>query len=531
MLYEPGGGCQKPFTQTTPIPIMTPQLQGTSFIGNTRGQGTEPCGQAINPATNEKLEPAYQTTTPGEISRALELAAKAFPIYSALSGLERAAFLRAIATQIEARTEELVTRAPLETGLPEARIRGEAGRTIGQLRLFAGLVENDAWADPRIERAEPDRQPVPKPDIRSMQVPLGPVAVFCAGNFPLAFSVAGGDTASALAAGCPVIVIAHHSHPGTAEIVGSAVIEAAQSTGMPEGVFSLLYGGGRRVGTTVVESPDIQAVGFTGSRAGGTALMKAAAARPQPIPVYAEMSAVNPVVILPSALTNAKAVAEGFFGSLTLGCGQFCTNPGLVFLPAVGSTSFLDILRSQIEAATPSVMLNPGIASAYADATTAVASQKEVSVIARAADSSTPNTATPMVMTVSAADFAANPELQQEMFGPACLVVLGDSAATATALDALEGQLTASIFGSAGEIAAETAILARLRAICGRLVFNGFPTGVDVCSSMVHGGPFPATSDGRSTSVGTMAIHRFCRPVCWQGAPASLLPAALRDPS
>lgn len=508
---------------------MTHPLFGTSFIGNARGQGMDSCGQAINPATDEKLKPVYQAAGGDEVARALALAEKAFPDYSAVPGPERAAFLRAIASGVEARIEDLVARTPLETGLPEARIRGEAGRTMGQLRMFAGLVENDDWADPRIERAEPDRQPVPKPDLRSMQVPLGPVAVFCASNFPLAFSVAGGDTASALAAGCPVIVIAHHSHPGTAEIIASAIIEAAQATGMPEGVFSLLYGGGRRVGAVVVESPVIRAVGFTGSRAGGTALMKLAAARPVPIPVFAEMSAVNPVVFLRSALADAQSAAEAFFGSLTLGCGQFCTNPGLIFLPADGSAPFLEALAAQIKAATPAVMLNPGIAAAYDDATAAVAAQPGVTTLARAADADAPNAASAAAFTVSAADFTINPALQQEMFGPACLIVLGDSAATAAALDVLEGQLTASIFGSTGDIVENAAILSRLRKISGRLIFNGYPTGVDVCSSMVHGGPFPATSDGRSTSVGTMAIHRFCRPVCWQNTPAALLPTALRD--
>jgi len=508
---------------------MTTPLQGRSFIGFTRGKGSEPCGQAINPATNEKLEPVYHSATPDEIAQALGLAAKAFPVFSVKSGAERAVFLRAIASGIEARVEILVARTPLETGLPEPRIRGEAGRTIGQLRMFASLIENDAWADPRIERADPDRQPLPKPDLRSMQIPLGPVAVFCASNFPLAFSVAGGDSASALAAGCPVIVIAHHSHPGSAEIVAAAVIEAAQATGMPEGVFSVLYGGGRKVGAAVVSSPVIQAVGFTGSRAGGTALMKTAAARPQPIPVYAEMSAVNPVVMLPSAFADPSALANSYFGSLTMGCGQFCTNPGLLFLPVAESEAFLNTLRPQIEAAIPSVMLNSSIAAAYAEATAAVAAQPGVSVIARAAGSATPNAAPPMVMAVSTAAFASNPELQQEMFGPACLIVIGDSAATLSALDALEGQLTASIFGSAEEIASESAIVKRLRSLCGRLIFNAYPTGVEVCSSMVHGGPFPATSDGRSTSVGTMAIHRFCRAACWQNAPAALLPPALRD--
>jgi len=508
---------------------MNTPLLGKSFIGFSRGQGSDPCGQAINPATNGKLDPVYHSATADEVARALDLAAAAFAAYAAKSGAERAEFLRAIAAGIESRIEDLVARTPLESALPEPRVRGEAGRTIGQLRMFASLVETDAWADPRIERAEPGRQPLPKPDLRSMQVPLGPVAVFCASNFPLAFSVAGGDTASALAAGCPVIVVAHHAHPGSAEIVATAVIEAAQATGMPEGVFSVLYGGGRKVGTVVVNSPVVQAVGFTGSRAGGTALMKSAAARPQPIPVYAEMSAVNPVVILPGALADPATMANGYFGSLTLGCGQFCTNPGLVFLPAEGGDAFLELLRPQIEAATPAVMLNPLIAAAYAEATAAVASQPGVAVLARAADSATPNTAPSMVMTVSAADFVKNPALQQEMFGPACLIVIGDAEATLAALGALEGQLTASIFGSVEEIAASPAIVNRLRQISGRLIFNGFPTGVEVCSSMVHGGPFPATSDGRSTSVGTMAIHRFCRAASWQNAPAALLPPALRD--
>ena len=504
-------------------------LLGTSFIGNARGEGGEAVGQAVNPVNNEKLEPVYQAATEGEVARALELADAAFPKFSALPGGRRADFLRAIAAGIEARMESLVARMPLESALPEARVRGEAGRTIGQLRMFANLIEGDAWADPRIERAEPERKPMPKPDLRSMQVPLGPVAVFCAGNFPLAYSVAGGDTASALAAGCPVIVIAHHSHPGTAEIVATAVAEAVKETGMPEGVFSLLYGGGRKVGTKVVTSPVVQAVGFTGSRAGGLALMQAAADRPQPIPVFAEMSAVNPVVFLPGALEDAGAQAEAFFGSLTLGSGQFCTNPGLVFLPTDGNGQFLDVLAKHIKAATPGVMLNPAIAEAYEKATAAMEAHPAVSRLARADHTGAPNIAVPMVFTVAAKDFATDPELQQEMFGPACLIVLGDAEETAAALDSLEGQLTASIFGADDEIAAASGIVLRLRKLSGRLIFNGYPTGVEVCPSMVHGGPFPATSDGRSTSVGTMAIHRFCRAVCWQNAPAAMLPPALRD--
>ncbi len=511
---------------------MQSTLQGTSIIGAGRGSLTEACGQAVNPATDEPLAPVYQAASADEISRALELAGAAFPAYRALPGARRADFLRAIAVAIEARADVLAERTPLETGLPEARVRGETARTTGQLRMFAGLIESDAWADPRIELADAARQPLPKPDLRSMQVPLGPVAVFCAGNFPLAFSVAGGDTASALAAGCPVVVVAHHSHPGTAEIVGEAVAEAAASCGMPEGVFSLLFGGGRKVGRAVVDSPVIQAVGFTGSRAGGTALMRQAAARPQPIPVYAEMSAVNPVVILPGTVADAAAstaLAEAFFGSLTLGCGQFCTNPGLVFLPDDAGDGFLDHLAALVGKATPGVMLNPSIGRAYHDAVEAVAARPGVVVAARAGASPAPNTGAPVVFTVDAAAFAADAALQQEMFGPACLVVRGDRAAIDAAIGTLEGQLTASIHGTEAELASHSDLVARLTGLAGRIVFNGFPTGVEVCTSMVHGGPWPATSDGRSSSVGTLAIHRFTRPVAWQNAPQALLPTALRD--
>ncbi|MEI6178861.1 MAG: aldehyde dehydrogenase family protein, partial [Verrucomicrobiota bacterium] len=305
--------------------MITPLL-GTSFIGYSRSTGTVVCGRAVTPGTGATLEPGYLSATPEEVERAMSLAAAAFPAFSNLSGKTRAGFLRAIATEIENVVEDIVERGPLETALPEARMRGETGRTVGQLRMFANLIEEGSWVDARIDRADPDRKPIPKVDLRSMSRPLGPVAVFCASNFPLAYSVAGGDTASALAAGCPVVVIAHASHPGMAEIVGAAVVRAARLTNMPEGVFSMLYGGGRNVGQAVVKHPVTQAVGFTGSRAGGTALMESAANRPQPIPVYAEMSSINPVVILPGALDRGEeALAEGFFGSLTLGVGQFCT--------------------------------------------------------------------------------------------------------------------------------------------------------------------------------------------------------------
>lgn len=484
----------------------------------------------MNPATGEKLDPQYMGATPEEVEKALSLATDAFPAYSALSGKERAGFLRAIADKIDAQVEDIAARGPLETALPEGRMRGETGRTVGQLRLFATMIEEGSWVDARIEHAQPDRQPIPKVDLRSMLRPLGPVAVFCASNFPLAFSVAGGDTASALAAGCPVVVIAHSSHPGIAEIVGNAVVAAAKETGMPEGVFSLLYGGGRTVGQAVVKHPAIQAVGFTGSRGAGTALMEVAANRPQPIPVYAEMSAVNPLVFLPGALAKGEAaLAEAYFGSLTLGAGQFCTNPGLVFIPEDQGDEFLTTLKGLVEGGQPATLLNAGICDAYASAAKQFESASGVSVLAKASAEAGHGQAAPIVFTVSIEDFMKDESLQGELFGPGSLIVRGSLEKIEQAILELEGQLTASLHATEEELAANTKLVHALQKCAGRLIFNGFPTGVEVCSSMVHGGPFPATSDGRSTSVGTMAIFRFCRPVAWQSFPQAALPAELRD--
>ena len=509
--------------------MITPLL-GTSFIGHSRSTGTQPCASGVQPGTGLSLAPAYLTATPEEVERAMALAATAFPVYSCLSGKVRAGFLRAIATEIEGAVEDIVERGQLETGLPEARLRGETGRTTGQLRMFASQIEEGSWVDARIERADPDRKPIPKVDLRSMLRPLGPVAVFCASNFPLAFSVAGGDTASALAAGCPVVVIAHASHPGVAEIVASAVIRAAQTTGMPEGVLSLLYGGGRTIGQAVVKHPVIQAVGFTGSRTGGTALMNTANTRPQPIPVYAEMSSVNPVVLLPGALDRGEeALAEAFFGSLTLGVGQFCTNPGLVFLPSEKGDAFLTKLKSLVEAGTPGMMLNAAICQSFADSTAAFAATPGVETLARSTNEAGQGQGAPAVFVVSIADFLKHVTLQGEMFGPATLIVRGSLSEIEATIPGLEGQLTASIHATETELAAHVSLVHALQNRAGRLVFNGFPTGVEVCSSMVHGGPFPATSDGRSTSVGTMAIYRFCRQVAWQSFPDAALPAELQE--
>ncbi len=509
---------------------MKTQLSGTSIIGYSRASGTEVAGHGIHPGSGAKLEPAYLAATADEVNLAVDLAARAFPIYSKLSGKQRAGFLRAIAAEIESLVEDLAERGTLETGLPDARLRGETGRTTGQLRLFAGLIEEGSWLDARIEHAQPDRAPVPKPDLRSMHRPLGPVAVFCASNFPLAFSVAGGDTAAALAAGCPVVVIAHQSHPGVAEIVGQAVMRAALTTSMPEGVFSLLYGGGRTVGISVVQHPVIQAVGFTGSRTGGTALMAAAANREQPIPVYAEMSSVNPVVILPGALERGEAaLAEALFGSLTLGVGQFCTNPGLVFLPEGKGLVFLEKLKSLVEAGTPGTMLSPTICKAYAESVEAFSSTEGVETFARSGTEAGPGQGAPAVFTVSLRRFLEEDLLRGEMFGPAALIVRGTVGEIEAAIPELEGQLTATVHGTDAELVEHASLITALEARAGRLVFNGFPTGVEVCHSMVHGGPFPATSDGRSTSVGTMSIHRFTRAIAWQSFPDASLPAELQE--
>lgn len=515
---------------------MKSQLFGTSILGYSRGSGGEPYSQAVHAASGARIEPYFPTATPEEVDQAVELAEAAFPVYSTLPGKERAAFLRAIAEQLEAVAEDIAERGALETGLPDARLRGETARTTGQLRLFAALIEEGSWVGARIERAQPQRQPLPKPDLRAMLKPLGPVAVFCASNFPLAFSVAGGDTASALAAGCPVVVIAHHSHPGLAEIAGQAVLRAALATNMPEGVFSLLYGGGPTVGISVVQHPAIQAVGFTGSRSGGTALMAAAAGRSQPIPVFAEMSSVNPLILLPGALERGEAaLAEAYFTSLTLGVGQFCTNPGLVFLPEGKGAVFLDRLKSLIEAAPAGVMLNEGIRQAYREMVDAFAAIPGVETLARGTAAPSGNgevgsvAVLPAVFTVSLRRFLEEDLLHSEIFGPAALIVRATESEIEATIRDLEGQLTATIHGTDSELAANASLVFELQRKAGRLIFNGFPTGVEVCHSMVHGGPYPATSDGRSTSVGTLAIHRFVRPVAYQTFPEACLPPELQD--
>ena len=505
---------------------MSDMLTGKSIIGWKRGEGSDLAGRGVNPVDGSELDPPFIAATDHEVGRACELAGAAFPHYAALSPARRAAFLRAMAARIDAVGGALTERMTLETALPAGRAEGERGRTCGQLRMFADLIEEGSWADVRIESARPERAPLPKPDLRSLWVPAGPVAVFCAGNFPLAFSVAGGDTASALAAGCPVVVNAHSGHPGTAELVGSAVVEAARETGMPEGVFSLLYGAGFSVGQRLVQHPAIRGVGFTGSRAGGTALTALAAARPVPIPVFAEMSSANPIFILENALRERwGAIATGLHASVTGGGGQFCTKPGLIFLVAGREADQFVAKLGSLMADTPACsLLNRGIAENFAAKRGRLGSIASVQTVAEGAAQQAG-----LFLTNSRA-WRKNGVLHEEVFGPSALVVVCENNADLLAsAESLEGQLTASLHAESGDSEVARALLPVLARKAGRVIHNGFPTGVEVCHAMIHGGPFPATSDGRSTSVGTSAITRWTRPVCFQNMPAALLPAELQD--
>ena len=508
------------------------EINGLSIIGSSRGTPGESSFKAIDPSTGSEIEPSFYAATADETNQAADLAQVAFLKYSRKTGAERAAFLRAIANQIEALGDTLTQRAMLETGLPEGRIQGETGRTTGQLRLFADLAEEGSWVQARIDTAEPHREPLPKPDIRSLNRPFGPVAVFAASNFPLAFSVAGGDTASALAAGCPVIVKAHSSHPGTSELVAQAILAAIQETGMPIGTFGLLHGSGRIVGSALVSHPSIQAVGFTGSTAGGTALMKLASSRPQPIPVFAEMGSVNPVFILPeAAATNGERLATGLQGSATLGVGQFCTNPGIVLVESSNSgnalvSSFVDAMSN----APSAIMLNPSIHKAYNSGVSERGEKAHVStlIVNSGEGGGCPGAAA--VFEVEADTFLEDDALGEEIFGPETTLVRWKTKDDLLAVaEDLEGQLTATVHGTEADLEAHADLIAILERKVGRIVFNGFPTGVEVCHSMVHGGPFPATSDGKSTSVGTHAIERFIRLVAYQSSPQSLLPDELKD--
>tara|TARA_R110002049_G_scaffold83587_2_gene212796 strand:- start:1182 stop:2756 length:1575 start_codon:yes stop_codon:yes gene_type:complete len=506
-------------------------IRGEMLIGQQAVTGTQANIQAVNPATGEKLAPVYVGGSRAHVEQACELAEAAYGTYRETSLEERATFLETIASEIEAIGSELIDRATAETGLPQARIEGERGRTCGQLRLFASVVRAGEWLDVRIDPAMPDRQPLPRADLRQRHIALGPVAVFGASNFPLAFSVAGGDTASALAAGCPVIVKGHSAHPGTSELVGQAVQKAVKACNLPEGVFSLLFGAGNEIGQALVDDPRIQAVGFTGSRSGGMALMKTAQARPQPIPVYAEMSSINPVFLLPAALkARGKDLGEAFVGSLNMGAGQFCTNPGLVIaVKGPELDAFIEAARSAVEASGAQTMLTPGIHRAYQEGVSTLSSEAKVRDVARGQTGGDYQCQTSL-FAASASDFLASEALQAEVFGTSSLVVeCADESEVKRVAEQLEGQLTVTLHMDDADINAAKTLLPTLERKAGRILANGWPTGVEVCHAMVHGGPFPATSDSRTTSVGSAAIHRFLRPVCYQSLPEGLLPDALKE--
>jgi 2,5-dioxopentanoate dehydrogenase len=510
---------------------MANTLTGVNFTGFTTSAKSDKTFQAFSPALNSFLEDKFSLATETELEYVLQLANKAFATYRNLPAIKRATFLDAIAEEIMALGDVLIERCSAETALPAARITGERARTCNQLKMFAQLLRDGWWVDARIDTAQPQRQPLAKPDVRRMLIPLGPVAVFGASNFPLAFSTAGGDTASALAAGCPVVVKAHSSHPGTNELVSSAIITAAKRTGMPDGVFSSVYLSHADV-VKLVQHPAIKAVGFTGSRDIGMLLFHAAIGRFEPIPVYAEMSAVNPVILLEGALqTKGEKIAKDLAGSITLGVGQFCTNPGLVLaIENDSSKKFLQSLANEIAASAPASMLNRNICKAYNEGVKTRQGKAKVLATASKQANTEKYEAQPVVHTVDAATFLAGRELSEEIFGPASLVVLcKDAGELQSVLQSLEGQLTATVHAGDTDEKALAPVVEIITQKAGRVIYGGYPTGVEVCHAMQHGGPFPSTTDGRSTSVGTAAIYRFARPVAYQDFPDHLLPEALRN--
>ncbi len=483
---------------------------------------------ASAPATGEAQH--FAVGTPALVDRAVQAAEAAFPAYAATTCDQRAAFLDRIADEIEARGPAITAIGTAETGLPDGRLEGERGRTTMQLRLFANHIRKGDYLDRRHDAALPDRKPLPRPEIMMIQQPIGPVGVFGASNFPLAFSTAGGDTASALAAGCPVVVKGHSAHPGTAEIVAQAIAAAVTACDMPAGVFSLIQGGRRDVGEALVQHPLIRAVGFTGSLGGGRALFDLCAQRPDPIPFFGELGSVNPMFLLPAALAARGAqIAQGWAGSLTMGAGQFCTNPGIaVVIDGPEAAAFAAAATAALAPMGAQTMLTDGIARAYRDGRDRVAGTTGV----RALLTSTCDmrNATPYLYEVTGDDWLANHALGEEVFGPLGLIVRVHDAAQMEAMAlSLQGQLTATLHLDEADHAAAQRLLPVLARKAGRVLANGFPTGVEVCDAMVHGGPYPASTNFGATSVGTLSIRRWLRPVSYQNLPAALLPADLQS--
>ena len=490
--------------------------------------------QATSPLDGSQLPGQFCRASLDDVETALRAAAAAAAPLANTTGEARATFLERIASEVMDLGDALIERAGLETALPAARLTGERGRTVNQLKMFAAAAREGSWVDARIERALPDRQPLPRPDLRRLKRPIGPVVVFGSSNFPLAFSVAGGDTASAFCTGNPVVVKAHRAHPGTSELVAEAIQRAVEACGLPAGTFSMLHGAGSEIGIALVKHPATRAVGFTGSHAAGRALCDAAAARPDPIPVFAEMSSLNPVFLLPEALAErAEAIAAGFVGSMTLGVGQFCTKPGLVFAMAGPQLdSFKAAVAEAITAVAPASMLTAEIRDAFEQGRDGLTGQPGTAVLAGSATAAVAarTEAAGLVLETDADTFLASQRLAHEVFGPFAVVVTVNSAEQFQLIASqLEGQLTATLHGNADDLADAAPLLELLATRAGRLIVNGWPTGVEVCTAMQHGGPWPATSDSRFTSVGTAALERFIRPVCYQDVPQLLLPAALQD--
>ncbi len=507
-------------------------LTGANFIGNTKSKLSENGFHAINAKTGENLKDIFYPAVHEEIEQAVEMASKSFFEFQQISQKDRANFLNAIADEIVNLGDDLLQRASIESALPITRFKSERERTVNQLRMFADLLKDGSWVNASIDTALPNREPIPKPDLRKIYTAVGPVVVFGASNFPLAYSTAGGDTASALAAGCPVIVKSHPAHPGTGEMVAGAILLAAQNTNMPEGVFSNLNDSGYAVGTALVTHPKIKAVGFTGSQSGGRALMDMAAKRPEPIPVYAEMGSINPILLLNDALKNRnKEIAKSYAVSLTAGVGQFCTNPGLMIgIQGEYLDKFIKSLVGNIQEVLPAKMLTSGIALAYSNGLEKVLAQKNVTLEGTSNNDGNDLPGRPLVASVRGESFITNPKLSEEIFGPFSLIVkCVDQSELDDVVEQLGGQLTASVIGEEKEVLDYEPIIRKLANKVGRLIFNGVPTGVEVCPSMNHGGMYPATSDAKFTAVGIDAIYRFVRPISYQNWPNHFLPDELKN--
>jgi len=508
------------------------KLNGNQIIGNSNQSGTEAFIKSTNPVTNQQIEPGSKGANKNQVKEACLLAKTAFDNYRNTSFKKRAEFLEEIANEIENLGDQLTKKFIEESGLPEGRAKGETGRTVGQLRMFANHIKKGFSTNATIDTALLDRKPLPRTDHRLANIPLGPIVVFGASNFPLAFSVAGGDTASALAAGCPVIVKGHSAHLGTSELIGNAIISAIKKCGMPNGTFSLLFGSGSIVGQELVANKEIKGIGFTGSRKGGLAILKTAQSRKEPIPVYAEMSSINPVFLLPSAFENIQSIVDGFTTSLTMGAGQFCTNPGLlVFIENEESQKLIKSLSDTIASTKTQTMLTENIYNSYCVGLTKLEKNKNVRLLAKSNSSTEPNQCQAALFETTGKNFLSDTDLSEELFGASSLIVKCETENEMEEIaKEIEGQLTGSLHlnKNQDQILAKR-IISQLELKVGRIIFNQFPTGVEVCNAMVHGGVYPATSDSRSTSVGSNAISRFLRPICYQNFPQDFLKDEIKD--